>query len=669
MREALSDLYSDEGSYFPMNGNNTADNTMNITSQPIGNNYNQSIGSQYKNSTMGGTTGMNIPQTPTGFGQALQNAENPTVPQTQKTQTILSGDQAKKFNQLRQNAMRNGGTYSQEDWNSMKDLINPIDPVSNSQWVQLEGGDNSVPQQSQTRMRDHFGDSPYLTEDYKYDNWNKRAINEGIEDEISRRVLYEDRIKPLINEAREEELRQAFFALKDPNTSEQDKMNAMALIEYHRKDPFLEESAMEKLGLMPNPDYNGESSSSNNVLSALKNYEEGEQWMSPDGTGTSRTQCSNWVSDVLRRAGIKGLGSANGDELMKQFGGAYHEGLDGIQAGDVLNFKDHVGIYAGNGQYVARNSSGGVHQGSMEEAIREFGQPLGYGSIKEYTGKNNTSKRYIKNPNPQWKQKEDYKHALALDRLSKQQAGQQKLALLRSQLKGDGTKTKNGNGKNSKNSSDLHNSLSAVAELESGYKEDLDANALKEYKTNHAKALDGVKNAIKNEYPDLKQGLDALKGKGYSTEDIGVILASEIYKQNNTQISFDALADAVSDIITSSEYGDTSYDSKALSPKIKKRLYSELNTFKNMRNRRNRDVNLNDTIYGGYYNTSDAGLTDVDIEDRNRAKNESEYKKNLFKAKLAEAKEKGIQEFGAENKEWKDRIEAANKKVLEKYNR
>ena len=88
-----------------------------------------------------------------------------------------------------------------------------------------------------------------------------------------------------------------------------------------------------------------------------------------------------------------------------------------------------------------------------------------------------------------------------------------------------------------------------------------------------------------------------------------------------------------------------------------------------MRNRRNRDVNLNDTIYGGYYNTSDAGLTDVDIEDRDRAKNESEYKKNLFKAKLAEAKEKGIQEFGAENKEWKDRIEAANKKVLEKYNR
>jgi hypothetical protein len=206
-------------------------------------------------------------------------------------------------------------------------------------------------------------------------------------------------MQPMRQQAELEELRNAYYTFNDPKASDIDKRNAATFIEYVKGNPFMMEDHdmnMDRynysMGMIRNPNFNV----GNNILSVLGDYEEGEQWMSPDGTGTSRTQCSNWVSDVLRKAGIKGLGSANGDELMKQFGKAYHNGLDGIQPGDVLNFKDHVGIYAGNGQYVARNSSGGVHQGSMEEAIKYFGQPLGYGSVREFSGANT---KYIRDPN------------------------------------------------------------------------------------------------------------------------------------------------------------------------------------------------------------------------------------------------------------------------------
>lgn len=210
-------------------------------------------------------------------------------------------------------------------------------------------------------------------------------------------LRYDTKIAPLREQAKQDELRNAFFVLQDPNSSEKDRMNAMALIEYHKKDPFLEENYQYKMGNVANPNYGSGSSAGDAVLKALGNYTEGDQWMSPDGTGDSRTQCSNFVSDVLRKIGLN-IGSPNGDELMRQFGSAYHTGLDGIQAGDVLNFKDHVGIYVGNGQYVARNSSGGVHQGSMEEAIQAFGQPLGYGSVGELTG-TSRRQRFIKDPN------------------------------------------------------------------------------------------------------------------------------------------------------------------------------------------------------------------------------------------------------------------------------
>ena len=75
----------------------------------------------------------------------------------------------------------------------------------------------------------------------------------------------------------------------------------------------------------------------------------------------------------------------NGDILASQFGAAYHPIGVGYepQPGDFINWGHHVGIYAGNGEYIARNSSSGVQQGSMYGMESEFGPLLGYGSIAE----------------------------------------------------------------------------------------------------------------------------------------------------------------------------------------------------------------------------------------------------------------------------------------------
>ncbi|WP_295356931.1 LPD38 domain-containing protein [uncultured Succiniclasticum sp.] len=123
------------------------------------------------------------------------------------------------------------------------------------------------------------------------------------------------------------------------------------------------------------------------ILNVANTHPEGEKWKSPE-VEDDRVQCSAFVSDVYKNAGIKGLGHVNGDELVKQFGDAYHETSSGYEpkAGDLINWKDHVGIYDGNDGYIARNSTGGVHRGSMEEAQKYFGDVLGYGSVSEYTG-------------------------------------------------------------------------------------------------------------------------------------------------------------------------------------------------------------------------------------------------------------------------------------------
>lgn len=123
------------------------------------------------------------------------------------------------------------------------------------------------------------------------------------------------------------------------------------------------------------------------VADLAASHPEGEQWMSPL-VEDARVQCAAFVSALYQEAGIQGINSVNGNDLVNQFGTSYHSAGDGYvpHVGDMIDWKDHVGVYVGNGEYIARNSSGGVHRGSMEEGNAWFGNPLGYGSVSEYTG-------------------------------------------------------------------------------------------------------------------------------------------------------------------------------------------------------------------------------------------------------------------------------------------
>ena len=284
---------------------------------------------------------------------------------------------------------------AEDAWNNTSPVVQQ--PVVQEQPIQQE----QVPQMSNYQQAmNNLPNAEYLGGDYNRARWMQEDMDSrGVTNPLISMLRYDTKIAPLVQAAREDEIRESFGLASNPNTDPQTKTEALAKLAYYMKSPDLVNETnlkrmktLHDMGLMENQNYDV----GNSVLSSLGDFTEGEQWMSPDGTGDSRTQCSNFVSDVLRRSGIKGLYSANGDELMKQFGSAYHQGLDGIKPGDVLNFKDHVGFYVGNGQYVARNSSGGVHQGTMDEAVAAFGQPLGYGSVSEFTGAN---RKYIKDPN------------------------------------------------------------------------------------------------------------------------------------------------------------------------------------------------------------------------------------------------------------------------------
>ena len=126
---------------------------------------------------------------------------------------------------------------------------------------------------------------------------------------------------------------------------------------------------------------------------ATENYTEGDQWM---GTVTkdSTKQCDSFTGDLYSRTGI--MPHKKGQiTTAEDWGDAYHPAGDGYepQPGDYIDGKSHVGVYLGNGMYRARNSSGGIHTGTMKEWNEWFGEPIGYGSVAEYV-KNTQPEKY-----------------------------------------------------------------------------------------------------------------------------------------------------------------------------------------------------------------------------------------------------------------------------------
>lgn len=162
---------------------------------------------------------------------------------------------------------------------------------------------------------------------------------------------------------------------------------------------------------------------------AQTDFSEGEQWVS-DLVADTTKQCAIWVSTLYKKAGIEGLYSVNGDELVNQFGNAYHanDGTYNARAGDLINWQNHVGISLGDGRYMARNSQGGVHIGTMEEAQQFFGNVLGYGSIEEFTGGQKVEIEVSKEAKEQWehvkKTGEEYRKMIELTEALNEETGE-----------------------------------------------------------------------------------------------------------------------------------------------------------------------------------------------------------------------------------------------------
>lgn len=277
---------------------------------------------------------------------------------------------------------------------------------SSPQPVENSSGQTGNGEESPSLLSQSQSDNPYLGEEYRFDNWAKQAAAAGVTNPIMQRIRYNSEIAPLIEQARASQLRSAIATLYNPDATEQDKLNAQVTLAVETQNPMLprdmawedearqmkrDQFQMEKdkqmanvFGLARDPNASG-SDAGDKVLEAVKGYKIGDQWMG--ASGDSRNQCANWVSDVYSKIGLPELGNENGDKLMTNFGKAYHKAGSGYtpQPGDAINFKKHVGIYVGNGKYMARNSEGGVHVGTMSEAIKNFGQPIGYGSIGDYT--------------------------------------------------------------------------------------------------------------------------------------------------------------------------------------------------------------------------------------------------------------------------------------------
>ena len=127
-------------------------------------------------------------------------------------------------------------------------------------------------------------------------------------------------------------------------------------------------------------------------------HPQGEQWMG-NITNNPAIQCDSYTANVYAEAGIDSIGGQSTEGIINddafRAAGAYHAAGGGYEpeAGDLVDFAGHVGIYMGNGMVNSRQSSGGVQTISMDEAESYFGAVQGYGSLAEATGGRTVTER------------------------------------------------------------------------------------------------------------------------------------------------------------------------------------------------------------------------------------------------------------------------------------
>ena len=134
------------------------------------------------------------------------------------------------------------------------------------------------------------------------------------------------------------------------------------------------------------------------VADIAAGHPQGEQWMG-NITNNPAIQCDSYTANVYADAGIDSIGGQDTEGIINdaafRAAGAYHSAGGGYEpeAGDLVDFAGHVGIYMGDGMVNSRQSSGGVQTISMDEAESYFGAVQGYGSLAEATGGRTVTER------------------------------------------------------------------------------------------------------------------------------------------------------------------------------------------------------------------------------------------------------------------------------------
>lgn len=134
------------------------------------------------------------------------------------------------------------------------------------------------------------------------------------------------------------------------------------------------------------------------VADIAAGHPQGEQWMG-NITNNPAIQCDSYTANVYADAGIDSIGGQDTEGIINdaafRAAGAYHSAGGGYEpeAGDLVDFAGHVGIYMGDGMVNSRQSSGGVQTISMAKAESYFGAVQGYGSLAEATGGRTVTER------------------------------------------------------------------------------------------------------------------------------------------------------------------------------------------------------------------------------------------------------------------------------------
>lgn len=335
--------------WFPKDGNGTnPDNSMNITSQKIGQNYNGRIDGQ--------VGGLNIPQSPqqNGFGSAINNAENPLNSFT-------------------------GGSVS-----------NFLNPVASGDSAQVAGGATNL-----SADNPFARSSKYLGADYDKMAYVKSALDNGVKNPLVAMAMYDQMIAPLREAAKEDELRNAFFVLQNPNSSEQDKMNAVSLIQYYKKDPYMEENQqIRRQNAMADRSYkysraNGMMSSGSGFVDRVRDLKGRIGYRAPDGTNCMRT-----LGIALSGTPYEGLINVDNAVETARKRGDLHISGDGYvpQAGDiaVVNDGNHAVMLTENGGTIQNGeSANGIYE-SDKSPEEMFGGVKYWISSSRYAGGGNS---------------------------------------------------------------------------------------------------------------------------------------------------------------------------------------------------------------------------------------------------------------------------------------